>query len=79
MLAVTGSAVHLQTKLGQSLVDNFLGHKGNKESFQALPARQAITQPMWQNTMNTPQRLQTQNVLLPWPTWPLLYLLTVKQ
>jgi hypothetical protein len=32
-----------------------------------------------QNTMNIPQRLQTRNLLLPWPTWPLLHLLTAKQ
>jgi hypothetical protein len=43
----TGSAVHPCTKHGQSLVENFLGHKGNKQLFQALAVEQAITQPMW--------------------------------
>jgi hypothetical protein len=47
----------------------FLGPRGNKESFQALPAGKAITQPMRQSTMSLPIFLWTQDLLLPWPTW----------
>jgi hypothetical protein len=50
-----------------------------KRIISSTASGQAITQPMWQNNMNIPQRLQTRNVLLPWPTWPLLHMLTAKQ
>jgi hypothetical protein len=75
----TGDAVHQSTKLGLTLGENFYDPNGNNALSQAQPAVQGITLPTLQNTMAPTPFLLTAFLSLPWPTWPLPLLLTVKE
>jgi hypothetical protein len=79
MPAETGNAVHLSTKLGLISAENFLESSGNNALYQSHPAVRYITQQMLQSTISPLPFLLTSFFSLPWPTWPLSLLLTVKQ
>jgi hypothetical protein len=77
--ADTNNAVSLSTKLGLISAENLHEPSGNNALYQAQPAVQDITQQMLQSIMNQLPFLVTAVLSLPWPTWPLPLLLTVKQ
>jgi hypothetical protein len=79
MPAETGNAVHWSPKLGLTSAANLHEPSMKNALSQAQPEVQGITHQMLQITMNPLPFLLTAALSLPWPTWPLSLLLTVKQ
>jgi hypothetical protein len=79
MPSETSNAVHQSTKLGLISAENLLEPNRNNALYQAQQAVQGITQQMLQKTMSPLPFLLTVVLSLPWPTYPLPLLLTMKQ
>jgi hypothetical protein len=79
MPADNGNAVHQSTKLGLTSGDNLHEPSGNNELSQVQPAVQGITLKMLHKIMAQPPFLLKAILSLPWLTWSLPLLMTVKQ